>query len=95
MKKLSLVLLGIVICSMLFSQSPSNFNYQAVLRDASGNVMSEQNVAVDISILESDLVSVVFNELHNITTTKLGLINLNIGSVNDLSPVDWAQMIIL
>ncbi len=31
----------------------------------------------------------MFNETHNVTTTAQGLINLNIGSINDLSIIDW------
>jgi len=43
-----------------------------------------------ISILKSDLTTSVFKETHATTTTAQGLINLDIGSIEDLSAIDWS-----
>jgi len=88
MKKIILFLTLITVSIHLFAQVPHQFKYQAVLRDSDG-IMSEENVTVTISILRSDLTSSVFSESHTITTTSQGLINLNIGSKEDLSTIDW------
>lgn len=73
------------------AQTPNQFKYQAVLRDASGNILADQAVTVDIAILKSSATGTsVFDETHNLTTTAQGLINLNIGSVNDISSIDWS-----
>ena len=89
MKKLYILAIILLITVVTFAQTPNQFKYQAVLRDGSGSIMVNQNVAVYISILQSDLTTSVFNETHNTTTTAQGLINLNIGSVEDMSGVDW------
>lgn len=84
---IAVILFGI---SSVFAQTPNQFKYQAILRDANGVVMSNENAIIDISILTSDLSTVVFTEQHSVTTTAQGLINLNIGSIEDLSVVDFA-----
>ena len=35
-----------------FAQAPEQFSYQAVIRDAQGDLVSNQSVTVNISILE-------------------------------------------
>lgn len=89
MRKLLLLLITITVSGFLFAQSPNQFKYQAVLRNADGTLMKEESVNIVISILKSDLSTSVFEESHTITTSSQGLINLNIGSVEDLSTVNW------
>lgn len=89
MKRGVLLLVLLTVCTFLFAQTPNQFKYQAVLRDADG-IMSEQNVTVVFEILKSDLSTSVFSETHNATTTTQGIINLNIGSKQDLSVIDWS-----
>ena len=92
MKKLTLVLVAILFAiTGILAQTPNEFKYQAVLRDASGAIMASEAVTVDISILQGSASGTsVFTEQHNVTTTAQGLINLNIGSVEDLSVVDFS-----
>ena len=53
--------------------------------------MANETVTVDISILQGSATGTsVFTEQHSVTTTAQGLINLNIGSVSDLSVIDWS-----
>ncbi len=75
--------------TLIFSQTPNEFKYQAVLRNTDGTIMSDANVSIKVSILKSDLTTSVFEETHNVTTTTQGLISLNIGSKEDLSVVNW------
>lgn len=89
MKKLKLSMLLILLCSVLFSQVPYSFNYQAVLRDGDGRPLVDQPVTVEISIFSRGPIE-VFDELQHVTTNAQGIINLEIGSVSDLSLVDWA-----
>ncbi len=91
MKKLSLVLIAILFAvTGVLAQTPNEFKYQAVLRNADGTIIAGESVTVDISILQSDLTTSVFDESHTVTTTAQGLINLNIGSVEDMGSVDWS-----
>ncbi len=93
MKKLTLIFVAILFAvTGISAQTPNQFKYQAVLRDASGNVMANETVTVDISILKGSANGTsVFTEQHTVTTTAQGLINLNIGSVSDLSAVDFSN----
>ncbi len=93
MKKLSLVLVAILFAvTGILAQTPNQFKYQAVLRNADGTIMANEAVTVDISILQGSASGTsVFTEQHSVTTTAQGLINLNIGSVEDLSVVDWSS----
>jgi len=89
MKKLILFLILTISCLTIFAQTPNQFKYQAVLRNTDGTLMIEEDVTLVISILRSDLTTSVFEETHSITTTSQGLVNLNIGSIEDLSTINW------
>ncbi len=91
MKKITLTLVAILFAvTGITAQTPNEFKYQAVLRNTDGTIMANEAVTVDISILQSTATGTsVFDETHNVTTTAQGLINLNIGSVEDLSVIDW------
>ncbi|MBV5312451.1 MAG: hypothetical protein JZU47_04090 [Prolixibacteraceae bacterium] len=76
------------------AQTPNQFKYQAVLRDASGNIITSQQKSVVIDILLGSATGTsVFTETHDITTTAQGIINLNIGSINTtgISTINWAS----
>jgi len=95
-KKIAVVLIITLIHQYIitsaFGQTPEMFKYQAVLRDAEGNILANQSKTVVIDILMNDLITSVFNESHIVTTIAQGLINLNIGSFNttDLPLINWA-----
>ena len=97
MKKNQLIrLLGLFIMTFQFStaiaKSPDQFKYQAVLRDISGNIITNQPKEVVIDILqESETGQTVFSETHNVVTSAQGIINLNIGSVNStgIAAINW------
>jgi len=76
------------------AQSPNQFKYQAVLREASGNIISNQQKTIVINILQGEENGAsVFTENHNVTTSGQGIINLNIGSINPtgLAAIDWSS----
>ena len=96
MKKL-LFALGILIMSLgIYAQAPQSFKYQAVLRDASGNILTDTNVGLQISILEdSETGNPVYIETWNVTTNDFGLFSLNIGEgtveSGDFASIDWGN----
>lgn len=91
MKKIAVFFTALLFAvTGILAQTPNEFKYQAVLRNADGTIIADENVTVDISILQGSATgTIVFSESHSVTTTAQGLINLNIGSVSDLSIVDW------
>jgi len=91
MKRLTLLFVTLLFSiTGILAQTPNQFKYQAVLRNADGTIIADENITVDISILQGSESGIsVFDEQHSPTTTAQGVINLNLGSVSDLSVVDW------
>ncbi len=94
MKKYLLTLIAVLLIgATTFAQTPQSFNYQAVLRNPSGQVMANQEVEIGVAILQgSDTGTEVFAETHSVTTNSFGLANLQIGSVNtsEMQTIDWS-----
>jgi hypothetical protein len=81
MKKLVLLSVLLLACSLFYGQSPQAFKYQAVIRDTSGTVIADQLVSLRISIIKGTIEGeVVYSEIHNLSSNSLGLVNLAIGS---------------
>lgn len=94
MKKLfTLTLLLLAITAL--TQTPQGFNYQAVIRNFSGELIQNQDVSVRISILQGSTTgSSVYTETHSTQTNTYGLINLVIGqgaSSDNFTIVDWSN----
>lgn len=81
---ISILLAGFFISA--YCQAPYNFNYQAVARDISGDVLSNTPVKLKISILKTNVSGqAAYSETHLLTTNNFGLINLEIGKGNEKS----------
>ncbi len=99
MKKiyLSILLLAVTI-GAAFSQVPNAFNYQAVVRNSSGEILANKTVSFRISLLKnSETGAVAYSETHSLSTNDFGLINFKIGKgtklSGDFSPSDWGEVI--
>ena len=95
MKKILLTIATFISISYSIAQAPEGINYQAVVRDASGNVITNQNVSYQISILQgSTNGSAVYVETHNLATNDFGLTNFQIGNGTTVSgafnQIDWS-----
>jgi uncharacterized protein (TIGR02145 family) len=72
----------------LLAQAPSAFNYQAVLRNSEGQVISNQATSIRISILSGIADGdIVYQETHSPTTNDFGLVVLEIGKGTVVSGV--------
>ncbi len=96
--KRTLLILSVILLTvtLIFSQSPTSFNYQAVVRDVSENIIADQTIGLQIEILQSSETGTsIYTETHSLTTNNFGLINLNIGegSVQSgtFSTIDWGS----
>ncbi|MCJ7448116.1 MAG: hypothetical protein MUO72_10505 [Bacteroidales bacterium] len=97
MKKLFTLLVIIVITGSVFSQSPQKMSYQAVVRNASGVLVTNQIVGLRISILRGTPTgTVVYQETYNPKpqTNTNGLLTVEIGSgtasIGTFSSIEWA-----
>ncbi len=78
MKKIVFSLGFIFLSVLMFGQVPATINYQAVLRDASGNLMKNKNVTLQFKLASGSLVYYV--ETQSVTTDDYGTVNLKIGT---------------
>ena len=82
MKKITLFLLIVFIGAVsIFAQAPQAFKYQSVVRDNSGELITNQAVSFRIGILQDSINgTLVYSETHNQNTNQFGLVALEIGS---------------
>lgn len=92
MNKISLTIFCVLMMTAgIFAQTPTQFSYQAALRNLDGSIMANEAVSVDISLLYNSATGTeVFTETHDVTTSEQGIINLTVGSVEDMSAVSWS-----
>ena len=96
MRKSLLSLAFSISTLFVLGQAPPNaFNYSAVARDGAGTLVTNQAIALQMSILQSTAVgTLVYQETHNVTTDDYGLFNLLIGSgaiqQGTFSSINWA-----
>ena len=80
MKNLFLTLAGFVLAATLFGQAPQRMNYQAVLRDANGVPQANTAGTLGLEVRQNTSTGlVVYSEVHNITTTTIGLAQVALG----------------
>ncbi len=94
MKRIILLFIGVIASLIIQAQSSDYFNYQAIIRDATGNVKANANVSILIEILQgSSSGTTVFSETHAKTSNTLGMVDLKIGSINttDFPNISWAN----
>jgi hypothetical protein len=90
-----LIILAVLgIFNVALAQAPQAIPYQGVARNASGNILSNQNIGLRIKIHDLTAAgAIIYSETHSTTTTSLGLFNANVGSgtpvVGTLAGVNW------
>ena len=78
------------------AQAPQKMAYQSVVRNASNQIVANQNVGVKISIVEGSLTgSIVYSETHTTTTNANGLFTLEAGggtpTTGTFSAINWGN----
>jgi trimeric autotransporter adhesin len=86
----------LALSTNVYSQTNRGINYQAVARDASGNLLENQNISVRFSILEdSPTGNMVYSESQIAMTNEYGLFTLSIGNgtilSGNFSDIDWSS----
>lgn len=89
-----LTLLFLLFAQPINATVPEAIKYQAIVRDNSGNILTNRNVSIRLSILKNNISGpIAYAETHAITTNTLGLINVEIGkgvAVNGVfSAITW------
>lgn len=95
MKKINL-LLALLLTTVSLAQTPQGFNYQATVRDNSGELVVNQNVNFKFNVIQgSQNNDPLYSETHqNISTDDLGQVGLVIGegtaTTGVFSEIDWS-----
>ncbi len=77
------------------AQIPFGFNYQAVIRDNDGQVISNQSVSIRFTVLRINTNNTVYREIHQTESNEFGLVNVVVGEgevvTGNFNTVDWAN----
>ena len=89
-----LMLLG--VCSM--AQIPEAFNYQAVARDGSGNILQNQSLTAIMGVYSGAGGAILeYEETHSVTTSDYGVFTAKIGTgtanFGDFGAIDWGAAV--
>lgn len=79
--RLSIYIITVLLSFSVFAQN--EFNYKALVKDANGNVIANDLIQVQFTILEDQIL--VYSETHSPTTNINGLISINIGGGTAIS----------
>jgi hypothetical protein len=94
MKRNYTLLLFLLATVSILAQTPEKMSYQVVLRDASNTLLTNQEVGMQISILQTTITgTAVYIETQIATTNINGLVSIAIGSgtsSNNFSAIDWS-----
>lgn len=86
MKKILLTVGMMLGLHLVSAQAPEKMSYQAVMRNATGQLLASQNIGVKVSILQGSASgTVVYSERLTGVTNANGLISLEIGTGTVLS----------
>ncbi len=96
MKKVFTFFVVVLLTATVWAQSPNKMSYQAVIRNASNNLVSNTAVAMQISILQGSTGgTAVYVETQTPTTNANGLVSIEIGDgtvvSGDFTTIDWAN----
>ncbi len=90
MKKILYIILFIIHTS-IWAQTPQTMSYQAVVRDANGNLQVNSPIGLEIDIHQSTPNgTVVYTETQSVTTNENGLFTTQIGGQAGFDTIDWS-----
>ncbi|WP_244954746.1 hypothetical protein [Winogradskyella helgolandensis] len=95
MNKFLTLLAVLILTANTFAQAPEKMSYQAVVRDSGDNLVTNQAVGMQISILQGSASgTAVYVETQTPTTNTNGLVSIEIGTGSlvsgNFSTIDWS-----
>ena len=95
MKKLYFLFLSISLTLSAWAQAPEKMSYQAVVKDASSGLVTNQEIGMQMSILQGAEGTAVYVETHQPTTNSNGLVSISVGTGVPTSgrfrDIDWSN----
>lgn len=91
------LLLGLFFCInvlLSYAEVPQGISYQAVIRDAYGQLIPNSNIGIRVNILQGDKNgNSVYSEVRRIATNENGLLTFTIGeaaTTSSIGDIDWS-----
>ncbi len=96
MKTLSAIIIIVFLSVCLLGQTPDKMSYQAIIRNNYGQLITNQNIGIQISLLQGSASgATMYVEYHMTTTNINGMVSLEIGAgiaiSGDFSSLDWSN----
>ena len=92
MKRVFTILAAVIITAGVFAQAPQKMSYQAIVRDAAGELIKSTQVGIEINILQGSATGTgVYTETQTPTTNANGLLTIEIGGGTGFDAIDWAN----
>jgi len=80
----------LLISSSAYAQTPQKMSYQAVVRNSNNQLVANQKVGMQISILQGSATGTfVYSEMQTPTTNANGLVSIEFGGGTGFSSIDW------
>lgn len=94
MKYTFALLFTLLVSTISFSQAPQLFNYQGVARDLMGTPIPNKEIGIRVGIRQGSPDGLnVYTEIHNVSTSQLGLFSIQIGEFSNtnqnMSDIPW------
>lgn len=94
--KIKVAIIMIIVSLYAYAQAPQSFSYQAVARNTSNALLSNQNIHIRFTVHNiSANGTLVYQETQSTTTNQFGLFTLNVGtgsaSIGNFSTINWAN----
>ena len=91
----AILCIAIASLTQLQAQAPQGFNYQATVRNASGDLVVNQNVSFSFNVIQgAQTADPTYSENHTLLTDDLGQVSLVIGqgtpTAGIFSEIDWS-----
>ena len=94
MKRLVTIISIMVLALLTMAQAPQKMNFQALVRDASNELVKNKQVTVTVSVTNASSVA-VYSETQTVTTNGNGVATMVIGegtpTKGTFSAIDWAN----
>ena len=88
----TIIFAGILTSTSVFAQSTEQFTYQSVVRNNTGQLVTNQNISLRFSILQGSVSGMlIYNETKSATTNSNGLATVVIGEKFGIYNINWAN----
>ncbi len=99
MKKVLLFLTIVLLSTNLWAQNAKGFSYQAVVRNADGEPVSNQQIGVLLTIQDAEGTNIYYSEHHETSTSPQGVVSLVVGegtlTEGDFEIIPWSGELFL